>query len=327
MVTKSGIEVIKNGKTAPPTGYLSEEAADQTNMVGPHINATKYTYNRETSSQIIVGDGLKPQTLDHWRERGLGILSIFVLRGSGILAANGNQVHVLTAGQHMMYRVPDTTSVTLASLADVEFQAIAFQYSEGYLRKHCPENCPTLCRLTVAPIISTLQPLGNGLPQTTRAEQRSLISQVMETNLATDLQPVYRDIKIAELLVLQLEEILYEHKENDGNRLHEHELQRVYQVRDILRGNPGKSYTLLGLAREVGTNDATLKKHFKLVLGTTVFAYLTTCRMEAAEKLLLEKRVTIAEIAQHLGYKYVSHFSAAFRKYYGVSPTKFLEMS
>lgn len=202
---------------------------------------------------------------------------------------------------------------------------VVFQFSEAYLLRHCPENCPDLCLLTTTEAVGTLQPLGAGGPATTTNEQRALVDQICNAPLPEHLKSVYRDVKIAELLLLQLQEILYGSTPKAENGLREHERQRVYRVRDILRTDPSQSYTLLGLAHEVGTNDATLKKHFKQVLGCTVFAYLTSCRMARAKEMLVDERKPIAEIAQCLGYKHVSHFSASFRKYYGNAPTKFLE--
>lgn len=281
--------------------------------------------NRDTSYQVLAGPAGHPMGIAHWEDGEASIVSVFVLRGAGVLAGNGQAAQRLAAGQHALYRVPSTTQATIIPQPGPDFQAVAFQFSEGYLRRHCPENCPNLCRLVMAPVVATLQPLGSGAPAATVAEQRALIAQICDTRLPTYLQSVYRDIKVAELLVLQLEEILFGNEAGGEAPLRDYELQRVYRVRDILRDNPGRRYTLLGLAHEVGTNDATLKKHFKQVLGCTVFSYLTSCRMETAKSLLASGQQTIAEIARHLGYKHVSHFSAAFRKYYGNSPTKFLE--
>src|SRR5690606_36936688 len=81
-----------------------------------------------------------------------------------------------------------------------------------------------------------------------------------------------------------------------------------------------------GLAHAVGTNEATLKKHFKAVYGTTVFGYLTARRMELAKALLLSKELKVAAVAQEVGYKYASHFTTAFRKHFGVLPNKLLRM-
>ncbi len=79
--------------------------------------------------------------------------------------------------------------------------------------------------------------------------------------------------------------------------------------------------SLIDLAHQVGTNDAYLKKHFKEVFGTTVFGYLHDAKMREARKMLLEDK-TVTEVAYHTGYRYVAHFTRAFKKYFGVTPNQ-----
>jgi AraC-like DNA-binding protein len=46
-------------------------------------------------------------------------------------------------------------------------------------------------------------------------------------------------------------------------------------------------------------------------------------RLKQAELLLREERVPVADIAFTSGFNSIEHFSAAFRKRYGVSPAHF----
>lgn len=297
------------------------ESQAETMLADVRADKSVLICNNETAYQVVIHrDG---QSVDVLRrnESEVTMINVFVLRGAGLLVANGQEVYCISGGHHALYRVPASYHVTIAPSSALDFHAVIFQFSARYLLRLCPD----LRLLANVSISSSLQSLGNNQPTATDAEQRALISNICNSALPEHLQAVYKDIKIAELLVLQLAEILNGSKASDTTGLREYELQRVYQVRDILQSAPGKSYTLLGLAHEVGTNDATLKKHFKQVFGCTVFAYLTSCRMESAKHLLLEDRKTVAEIAQYLGYKHVSHFSSAFRKYYGHAPTKFFE--
>src|SRR5690606_30343300 len=139
-------------------------------------------------------------------------------------------------------------------------------------------------------------------------------------------QRAYTQLKLAELWVLFLEKA--DHFSNEGAlaRLRSEELERMQKVRDLLYNQPARSYSLVGLAHAVGTNEATLKKHFKAVYGTTVFGYLTARRMELAKALLLSKELKVAAVAQEVGYKYASHFTAAFRKHFGILPNQLLRV-
>lgn len=303
------------------TQFMETTGVDGTLTEAPVASAMGLTTNKETSFQVFSGNKEAEMVIPS--QGNLSVCSLFVLDGSVSLSVNDKSIRLLTTGQHMMFRVPAPSEVRLVPASTVHYHVVAFHFDDNFLRKLCPESCPNLCRLAISERAGTLQLLGCKEPFSTRAELRSLIAQISDAVMPSHLQPVYRDIKIAELTILQLEEILYGVKESREAGLRDYELRRVYQVRDILRSYPEKSYTLLGLAHEVGTNDATLKKHFKQVLGCTVFAYLTSCRMDVAKSLLRDRRKSIAEIAQNLGYKHVSHFSSAFRKYYGCSPSQF----
>lgn len=155
-------------------------------------------------------------------------------------------------------------------------------------------------------------------------DQFAILYDVINCKRKPFIRHHYLLAKFNELLLLHLEQSVHYSMKSQSADLREDELQRVYKVRDMLSREPSKSYSLIGLAHAVGTNDATLKRQFKQVFGTTVFAYLTSCRMELAKTLLLKNNQKVAVVAQEVGYKYASHFSTAFRKYFGYLPNKLL---
>lgn len=77
------------------------------------------------------------------------------------------------------------------------------------------------------------------------------------------------------------------------------------------------------LALMVGTNECTLKNGFKKMFGITVFGYLFDYRMEMACRYLSDADMTIQEIAESVGYDYHSHFTAAFKRKFYMSPQEY----
>lgn len=303
-------------------GFDSDSGVVSTRSDCPVV---ELVHNRETSFQRIEASGQDPIRTPHPRDQNRTVFSVYVLQGECAVSSPVERLLILKSGQNALFRMSAGTDFLVTPENAGRLVAMVFQFSDAYLLRHCPENCPNLDRLPCANDKCVSQLLGATSPLVTTDEQHALVDQIWSTSLPEHLKSVYRDVKIAELLVLQLCAMLYGTKPKDETGLREHELQRVYKVRDILRNDPGKPYTLLGLAHEVGTNDATLKKHFKQVFGCTVFAYLNACRMAKAKEMLVEERKSVAETAQCLGYKHVSHFSASFRKYFGSAPTKFLD--
>lgn len=161
---------------------------------------------------------------------------------------------------------------------------------------------------------------------------KGVIRQILHCMRKDDCRCLYFHAKVVELLSLQLEQLeMLINSTNSPLRgrfqtshplLKDEELERVYQVKELIDRSPDKKFSLLGLAHAVGTNDSTLKRHFKLVFGTTVFSYLYASRMEQARKQLLLGDLKISVVAQQYGYKHATHFSAAFKRYFGYPPTQ-----
>lgn len=62
---------------------------------------------------------------------------------------------------------------------------------------------------------------------------------------------------------------------------------------------------------------------FKREIGETPMEYLSALRLGQSKKLLRRKEVPITEIALRCGFNSSAHFSASFRKYYGVTPSEY----
>ncbi len=62
---------------------------------------------------------------------------------------------------------------------------------------------------------------------------------------------------------------------------------------------------------------------FKKHLGMTPMRYIHERRLEQAQQLLISTDSSVSEIAYRSGFKDVSHFSQAFKKRYGLSPTEY----
>lgn len=77
------------------------------------------------------------------------------------------------------------------------------------------------------------------------------------------------------------------------------------------------------LATELGTNPNKLKRAFKDVFGITMAAYCLDRRMREAQQLLLEAKLSVAEVAERVGYSHQSNFTAAFSGHVGMSPSEY----
>jgi AraC family transcriptional regulator, transcriptional activator of the genes for pyochelin and ferripyochelin receptors len=100
------------------------------------------------------------------------------------------------------------------------------------------------------------------------------------------------------------------------------ERERLQEAYEIVEREFVAPPTIAELARTVGLNEFKLKSGFKAVFGTTIYAMVVAGRMHTAQTLVREHAgMSIADIAEAVGYEHSSHFSAAFKKYFGVLPS------
>ncbi|MBQ4524039.1 MAG: helix-turn-helix transcriptional regulator [Lachnospiraceae bacterium] len=62
---------------------------------------------------------------------------------------------------------------------------------------------------------------------------------------------------------------------------------------------------------------------FKKETKMTPMDYLMEIRLQQAKKLLRRKEVSVTEVAIRCGFSSSAHFSASFRKWYGLTPTEY----
>ena len=78
------------------------------------------------------------------------------------------------------------------------------------------------------------------------------------------------------------------------------------------------------IARRAGITPVHLQRVFTTTVGATPRHWMERQRMEEARRLLGERMLTIAAVAQQCGYDDAFHFSPVFRRFHGRSPRQWL---
>lgn len=248
---------------------------------------------------------------------------VFVSTGSDIHVGNDGEVKVFSVGECDCALVKEgcAQEITVHGDGECELFMLVVDLSERSLP--ITDSPPHLRNFLTAGKCTWLF---EGQDMVLGMRKIAVIQQIFRERKPAYLQYAYMQLKLTELLVLFLEKAGGFGKNGAATKLRPEDVERMRRVKDLLYEQPAGSYSLAGLARAAGTNEATLKRNFKMVYGTTVFGYLTARRMELAKTLLLAKELKVAAVAQEVGYKYASHFTSAFRKHFGVLPNKLLRM-
>jgi AraC-like DNA-binding protein len=76
---------------------------------------------------------------------------------------------------------------------------------------------------------------------------------------------------------------------------------------------------------EMGMARTTLADKLKLLTGLTPSAFISNVRLQAACRLIDEKKkIRIADLAYAVGFNDPKYFSSCFKKKFGLSPTEYM---
>lgn len=153
-------------------------------------------------------------------------------------------------------------------------------------------------------------------------ELLKVLLELDNCNLEGINRKFFLSIKVFELLVLQMGNCEKQtplpttvYKSNLANN--------VYTIRQYILDNMEQNFSAKELAQKVGLNDSKLRTEFKRIFGISLNEFSRKEKMNHAKSLLKNTEITIYEIAEKIGYKNATHFSAAFKKYVGVTPKKY----
>ena len=132
---------------------------------------------------------------------------------------------------------------------------------------------------------------------------------------------LFFESKALELLAYQLENLA----PKDAGRqspppIHAEDQEKTEYAHDLIVNNLANPPQLLDLAKAVGMSHPKLNHCFKRLYGSTVFEYLRKQRLLRASEMLEQPGVTATEVSYAMGYSSPSHFSRAYKKFFGKPP-------
>ena len=98
----------------------------------------------------------------------------------------------------------------------------------------------------------------------------------------------------------------------------------VLQAMDYIGEHCGEqNISVSAIAQHLGLSESHLSHLFRKETDYTIMNYLTRCRIHRAMELLRDCRLKVYEVAEQVGYRDITYFSATFKKVVGMSPSEF----
>ena len=151
-----------------------------------------------------------------------------------------------------------------------------------------------------------------------------VLNQIIKNDMDNSTRSLLYRAKIYELFSL----IFKKTKEIDLDQCpflnNDENLKKIAKAKDVILKDIKNPPSLIELSKTIDLSLKNLKKGFKEIYGKPVYKYLFDFKMERAKQLLSNGNLNVNEVSYDLGYSSSSHFIAAFKKKYGITPRTYI---
>jgi AraC-like DNA-binding protein len=239
-----------------------------------------------------------------------GFLNILLLKNSEncICPYFINQSsHVIRGGQNMIHTINNGDIFEWKNIYAHNVGLIIF-IPEGYLNDFDLKFQQNSARFK------------NGLLTSSDNRMHLLQTQLLELyQKPTLLNELKIQSNLIEIIAHQIDGLLVENENQKVIAIKSH-YDKIMLAKKMIDSDLSKNFTISELAKQVGTNEQYLKKYFKGYFGKTVLNYITDRKMTYAKELIVSGNYRVADVARMTGYKHSTHFTTAFKKYFGFIP-------
>jgi len=236
---------------------------------------------------------------------------MYIYAGELIVDENKKQTKI-HAGQCVFIRRDNRVTLTKKACGEEQFKAITLILTRNFLR----EFYQTMNR--------------NEFPSETHKFKHSLIKLPKTPEIESLFQsmtPYFNSsIKPSEqIMKLKLHEGVYSLLNIDKNFyscLFDFTEPWKIDIIDFLEENYMYGFTVAAIAGYTGRSLAAFKRDFKRISPLSPQKWLIEKRLKVAHDKIRNGNVRVSDIYLEVGFKNLSHFSTAYKKQYGYSPTK-----
>ncbi|WP_313180530.1 helix-turn-helix transcriptional regulator [Lacrimispora sp.] len=152
-------------------------------------------------------------------------------------------------------------------------------------------------------------------------EMLLLLNQVAEYRGTGISAKLFYEAKVNEAVSLVVEHF---HKQGKKQpHISDNDMEQIYNVSAYIKDHAVFPLTLEQLSKIACMGQTKLKKSFKLIHGCTITEFIQQARIEHAEFLLSHTDLSIAQIAQTIGYSNASRFAELFKRNVGILPGEY----
>lgn len=314
------LPILSQADTSVPFGYLvnpTEKAGDSKGVSTVRIQDM---YLPNFSIRVSEGEFDQEAVFVNTSAEGLDLLgTCLLLKGNmksvvnkhheGITSFNGSQNFKYDPNNIFLHTTP----------AHNPFHIVHISMRPEHLFQFLPENEWWSDELKKK-VENKESIIGDRYTPITLLQERAL-QTIFNCPIDGQLGQLMIETSVVQIMLIQLHSI-FQSKDVFPITVARRDIDVIQAVKEHLSKTFLDDHSLEKLAKQFGVNTNKLMSIFKKVFNKSIFEYISELKMDHARHLLEEQDYLVAEAARTLGYKNPNHFSAAFKKKFGISPSQ-----
>jgi AraC-like DNA-binding protein len=294
-------------------------------MSDPLSDVVRLLHPRAVFANLISGKGAWAVRYAEYGQPGFCI----VLEGSALLTVDGHPPIAIGTGDFVL--LPTTPAFTLSSLAPappVFIDPKVVPGGQGELRHGEQDGPPDMRSLGGAFLFDTADAglLVSLLPTVVHVQGSGRLMQLVQMvgEEYDDHRPgsEYMLSRLVEMLLIEAMRWTAAGDAPPG-LLRGLGDERLAMAIKLIHARIDRAWTVGELAKAAALSRSTFFDRFTRTVGIPPMEYLQAWRMEIAKDLLRRDGLTVAEVAQRIGYGSTSTFSVAFSRHVGEPPSRY----
>jgi AraC-like DNA-binding protein len=236
---------------------------------------------------------------------------LYVTKGA-INSNDGNKTYMLRQGEYGLAR--KNRLIKYYSEKGTGFERIMFCYEEEFLRSFQEKHKVALVKYNPADSFVSIN-------------QTAVIPDFIHslkpyTDSSGRLEAAFEDVKYEELLI-----ILLKNQPELAGIFFDYAKPEKINLEEFMNRNYKFNVSVERFAYLTGRSISAFKRDFKTIFNQTPNRWLIQKRLQEAYFLISKKGEKASQIYLDLGFEALSHFSYAFKKLFGITPTELAEQN
>ncbi len=126
--------------------------------------------------------------------------------------------------------------------------------------------------------------------------------------------------RLSEVIFIHAIRLWSERTQQDSGFLQAASDPKLQKSLQAFHNDPARHWTLNDLAIEAGMSRTLFAQRFRVKANMSVMQYVTQWRAQQAQHMLLESSLSVAQIAEAVGYDSIAAFSRMFKREFGIGP-------